>query len=94
MASAVLTILYPNDFTVYDFRVRSQLKDPRNPTKPYPDITYTNNRIKRYFNEYIPQTLRAGREISNNQNLSLRDCDRLLWAKSWQEDLQKFINVY
>lgn len=27
MASAILTVLYPNDFTVYDIRVCDELKD-------------------------------------------------------------------
>lgn len=90
MASAILTVLYPDIFTVYDIRVRGQLRDPKNSKQIYPDITYTKNRIRRYFDEYIPQVLQRGRQISKNPNLSLRDCDRLLWAKSWHEDLKEF----
>ena len=91
MASAILTVLYPDIFTVYDIRVRGQLRDPENYERIYPDITYTADRIRRYFDEYIPQVLQRGREISNNPKLSLRDCDRLLWAKSWYEDLKEFL---
>jgi len=85
IASALLTVLYPNDFTVYDVRVRGQLD--------YPDITYIEDNVEKYFNEYLPQVLKRGREIAQNPTLSLRDCDRTLWAKSWYEDLQKFLQV-
>lgn len=93
MASAVLTILYPEIFSVYDRRVRSQLKHPKKEGKKFPDISYSRYRTRRYFEEYIPQVLRAGREISKNSKLSLRDCDRLLWAKSRHEELQNFLKV-
>lgn len=83
MASAVLTVLYPDIFTVYDWRVREQIK--------YPDITYQQNRVQRYFDEYIKQVLERGREIAENPKLSLRDCDRLLWARSWHKDLREFL---
>lgn len=83
MASAVLTVLYPDDFTVYDYRVRGQLN--------YPDITYDRNVINRYFEEYVDQVRKKGRKIARDPKLSLRDCDRLLWAKSWYEDLEEFI---
>lgn len=85
MSSAVLTVLYPKDFTVYDVRVRGQLK--------YPDITYTKDNIERYFIEYLRQVLERGREITHNPTLSLRDCDRVLWAKSWYESLHKFLRA-
>lgn len=90
MASAILTVLYPKDFTVYDFRVRSQLINPKDNTQEYPDITGSKKVIHKYFCEYIPQVLQKGWEISKNSKLSLRDCDRLLWAKSWHEDLKEF----
>ncbi len=85
IASALLTVLYPDDFTIYDIRVRGQLN--------YPDITYTEDNVEKYFNEYLPQVLKRGREITQNPTLSLRDCDRVLWAKSWYEDLQKFLRI-
>ncbi len=85
IASALLTVLYPNDFTVYDVRVRRQLN--------YPDVTYIEDNMERYFNEYLPQVLKRGRKITQNPSLSLRDCDRVLWAKSWYEDLQKFLQI-
>lgn len=91
MASAILTVLYPKDFTVYDFRVRGQLNDPENGNRIFPDISYRADRVKKYFDNYVQQVLEKGKRIANNQNLSMRDCDRLLWAKSWYEDLRKFL---
>ena len=91
MASAILAVLYPRDFTVYDFRVRSQLVNPKNDTLEYPDITGYKKVIKKYLYEYIPQVLQEGRSLAKNPKLSLRDCDRFLWAKDWHEDLQEFI---
>src|ERR1043166_3446895 len=84
MASAILTTLYPNDFTVYDFRVRSQLINPKTKKPGYPDISYAKDRVRRYFDEYLRQV----REFSA---LSLRDNDRALWAKSWYVSLGKFL---
>jgi hypothetical protein len=96
-ASAILTILYPKEFTVYDIRVRKQLckyglweKVPRKkePGKWDPlNITYHGNVVEEYFNDYLPVI----EKIAKENNLSLRDCDRALWAKDWLEDLQDFI---
>jgi hypothetical protein len=85
MASAVLTILYPDEFSVYDWRVRSQLKHPKRKGRPFPDISYSRDRIRRYFEEYIPQVKATA------PSLSLRDCDRILWARSWHDGLLDFI---
>ncbi len=42
MATAILTILYPDDFSVYDYRVKEQLK--------LPNITTA----KKYFSVFLP----------------------------------------
>ena len=94
-ASAILTILYPDEFTVYDIRVRKQLcncgqwkkvQRRKEPGKWDPsDITYHENVVEEYFKEYLP----AVEKLRNG--ISLRDCDRALWAKDWHEDLEDFI---
>lgn len=89
MASAVLTVLYPKRFTIYDYRVWNQVKkdgDPKN-------ISRTKKGQKLYFDQYIKRVLEKGRQIANSQNLSLRDCDRLLWAKSWHKELKNFLKI-
>jgi hypothetical protein len=71
MASAVLTILYPDEFTVYDRRVCEQLK-----------IKY---RSQARFSEHLWNDYRQLKEavIKNTPSgLSLREKDRYLWAKS------------
>jgi len=78
IASAILTILYPDDFSVYDYRVRGEDKDISS--------FQTEKSIRVYFGEYISKVKKS------EPHLSLRDCDRTLWAKSWYEDLQKFIS--
>jgi hypothetical protein len=74
-ATAILTILYPEDFTVYDVRVVGQLKDfDRLAALPFSD---------RMWNEYL-RYKRAVEESTPN-DLSLRDKDRWSWGKSLYE---------
>lgn len=94
MASAVLSTLYPADFTVYDYRAREQLnkdcfKQYRKEGKPLRDIsTVSNNKIiKNLYWEFVEIV----KKIAEDKKLSLRDCDRYLWGKSWYEDLEKFL---
>ncbi|MBI2633955.1 MAG: hypothetical protein HYW80_01440, partial [Parcubacteria group bacterium] len=75
MASAILTVCYPNDFTVADYRAHAALKDfgeeiAGNPTA----------RISTYF-EYLNKC----KKIAKRYNLSLRNFDRVLWAKDFYE---------
>ena len=80
MASAILSVLYPNEFTLYDIRVCNALNkfhNLRNKVK-------TESIIDGYF-EYL-------KHIKNiYPNLSLRDKDRNLWAKSFCKDLKSDI---
>lgn len=77
MVSAILTVLYPDDFTVYDQRVCGQLenhqhlKDIRN----FETLWGGYQNFKRDVQTLAP----AG--------LSLRDADRYLWGKSFREQL-------
>ena len=73
MATAILTVLYPDQFSIYDIRVKSQLG--------IKDI-YT---AEKYFAEFLPQV----KKFAKNNNLDLRDADRYLWGKSFYEDLKK-----
>ncbi len=73
MATAILTILYPNDFTVYDIRVREQLG--------IKDFSGRKNQVEKYFLEFLPM-------VKKNPGKNLRDKDRILWGKSFHEDLK------
>ncbi len=79
MASAILAVLYPNDFTIYDARVRGQLG--------IGDFSGRKNQVEEYFTKY----LLAIRRIKFGK--TLRDKDKYLWGKSFYKDLLKFINV-
>jgi hypothetical protein len=79
MASAILTVLYPKDFTVYDNRVCDALGD-------FKDAQYKTRfeALWSRYSEYI-QAVRAavpGHEL-------LRDKDRYLWGKSFAEQLER-----
>src|SRR3989338_10895420 len=75
IASAILTVCYPNDFTVADYRACASLKDfggeiIGNPTA----------KISVYF-EYLEKC----KELARKYKLSLRNFDRILWAKDFYE---------
>lgn len=57
MATAILTVLYPKDFTIYDVRVRKQLK------------TKEIYGIRRYFKEFLPKV----KKISVQRSLRDKD---------------------
>lgn len=84
IASAVLTVCYPNDFTVVDYRARTSLKSLGIKIKGDPTINF-----QAYF-DY----LKSCKTLSKKYELSLRDFDRALWAKDFYEGangLNKFI---
>jgi len=84
-ATAILTVLYPDDFTVYDVRVREELRlSP--PTEPVTERTWS-----KCWGQYLSYKQAV---IDNTpRELCLRDKDRYLWARSFikqiQEDLAK-----
>ena len=80
LASAILAILYPKDFTVYDSRVCEALDD-------FKSLAYTQNfetLWSRYenFKRRVDKTDHPGLE-------SLRDKDRYLWGKSFHHQLEE-----
>jgi hypothetical protein len=78
MASAILTVLYPEDFTVYDIRVCDVLHD-------FKDAQYKTNfaALWERYSAYVIVVKGAVPECS-----SLRDKDRFLWGKSFASQLQ------
>jgi hypothetical protein len=79
LASAILTVLYPDDFSVYDVRVCGQLGAHRELAgREYSD---------RLWDEY-QQFLHAVNKATP-PGLSLRDRDRYLWGRSFYEDVTK-----
>jgi len=81
MASAILTILYPDEFTVYDVRVCDMLKNfhnLHNKTK-FDKIWEGYKEFKKAIADAIPE------------EPNLRNKDRYLWGKSFCEDLKEFL---
>jgi hypothetical protein len=78
MASAILAVLYPEDFTVYDIRVCDVLRDFKN-------AQYKTNfaALWECYSAYVIAVKGAVPEGS-----SLRDKDRFLWGKSFASQLQ------
>lgn len=79
MASAILTVLYPNEFSVYDIRVCEQLGE----FKRLSDRQFSD----RLWNDY-QNFLKAVNDAVPGE-LNLRDKDRYLWARSFHEGVMK-----
>jgi hypothetical protein len=78
MASAILTVLYPADFTIYDYRVCEQLDD------------FYNLASCSKFEEVWPGYARLVDRVRQvtPEGLSLRDKDRYLWGASAAKQLE------
>lgn len=77
MASAILTVCYPKDFTIADYRACAALKDFDETMDGNPTAS-----IEVYF-DYVNRCKRLARKHS----LSLRDFDRFLWARDFYEGM-------
>ena len=84
MASAILTVLYPDEFTVYDVRVCSQLPDRERHRRLVHKLNF-----EKIWEGYLD----FKRAVDNAApNLPcLRDRDRYLWGMSFCEQLSRDI---
>ncbi|MBI4289693.1 MAG: hypothetical protein HY671_14850 [Chloroflexi bacterium] len=82
MVSAILTILYPDEFTVYDIRVCGQLE--KLGKGKFSGLNNLAN-FEKLWSGY--QQFRRAVEESTPQGLSLRDKDRYLFGKSFHKQL-------
>ena len=80
IASAILSVCYPDRFTVLDYRVWKELSDMGVVGQAYP-----------HDEQGYVCYCRVCRALADRLGVSLRDLDRALWAKSWQEDLRALI---
>ena len=83
MASAILTVLYPEQFTVYDVRVCETLGD-------FASLADRVN-FESLWEGYTHFADRV--QASGPASLSLRDKDRWLWGKSVAEQLARNIDA-
>lgn len=76
-ASAILTVLYPDDFTIYDARVCSVIN------RFYGLADKSFDCLWAEYEKFIKCVNKA------SQEKSLRDKDRYLWGKSFYKDLER-----
>ncbi len=79
MASAILTVLYPDEFTVYDARVCDAL----GAFYDLGNLSANSNRLWRGYLDYRDAVMGAG-----PANFSLRDKDRFLWGRAFFSQLK------
>lgn len=78
MASSILAVLYPDDFTVYDVRVCDELGAFRN--------LGNRTRFESLWAEYEDFKRRV--QESTPKGLPLRESDRYLWGRSFYKQLR------
>ncbi len=81
MASAILTVLFPDDFTIYDVRVCEVLGD-------FKDAQYKTT-FEALWQRYSAYVVRVRESALGGR--SLRAQDRYLWGQSFASQLQKDI---
>ena len=82
VASAILTVCHPEVFTVLDYRVWEVLTKAAVQDLP--------TRSSWSPEDYL-QYCEVCRRLADRMDLSLRDLDRALWAKSWRDDLRALV---
>ncbi len=82
MASAVLTVLYPEEFSIYDYRALQSLGSCP-PVKIHRDFEKTWREYQ-YYLQVVKDAV--------PQHQSLRDKDRYLWGKSFHDQLRWDVN--
>lgn len=84
IASAILTVCYPDTFSVLDYRVWEVLK--------LEGVMDLPKRAPHNPESYV-RFCTVCRALANEAGISLRDFDRALWAQSWEEDLLALIEA-
>ena len=96
IASAILTVWYPDRFTVLDYRVWEILRLGYEADLEDEWPKWRGKKIP----EGVPQTtedyfkyLKVCKKVREREGmLTLRDFDRATWAKSWHKDLRKLVS--
>lgn len=83
MASAILTVCFPTEFSVLDYRSWAVLQD----MGVVGSLQGKPNTVGAYL-----QYCQVCRALAAQHGLALRDLDRALWAKSWEDDLLALID--
>lgn len=86
MATAILTVLYPEDYTIYDFRVCESIKALK--CTDYSKLG-RGSRFDKVWTGY--QGFIESVRTNTPANLSFREKDQYLWGKSFKEQLEEDI---
>ncbi len=92
IASAILTILYPDRFTIYDIYLHEQLNG--NEFKkycnnaPFSKIIGTDKKDREKYFKFVDIVKEIAEKETGND---LRKCDRALWGKSWYNGLKQSV---
>lgn len=87
-ATAILSVFYPDDFTVYDYRACEQLT-ALGCAEPFDRLEHLSpNTVWPAYERFV----RAVRQAVPSQN-ALRAKDRYLWGKSLYEEIQNDIGL-
>lgn len=84
-ASAILTVLYPKKFTVYDYRVR---EDPE--LKSFKNIDTIKN-LERRAERYLSFVKQVNQKDYGLEITTLREKDKYLWGRSFYNQVEKEI---
>jgi hypothetical protein len=79
MASAILTVLYQDEFTVYDSRVCQELGFEYRPQREFSDALWVD------YESYREAVIKATPATLKQ----LRDRDRFLWGRSLRKDAER-----
>ncbi len=83
MASAILSVLCQDKFSIYDVRVCDMLEQKYNTKKYHKIKNWAFEKLWIGYEEYLQKIL----ELSEKS--SYREADKYLWGKSFYEQLQK-----
>jgi hypothetical protein len=93
-ATAILTVCYPDEFTIIDTRVLGQLKlwpkrlvDKRGRQEKAEYVT-TDWTSAEYLDEYLPKVI----EFRKRKGYTLRNADRALWGLSVNNRIEQIIS--
>jgi hypothetical protein len=89
MSSAILSVCYPDNFSIYDYRVCEELWKFKRTLGNFEKLSYRTNpdRLWSGCSEFLAAVEQASPGIS-----PLRDCDRFLWARSAANQLEEDIS--
>jgi ParB-like nuclease domain len=89
VATAILTVCYPDKFSIIDKRVLEVLDLVPSTAKNKNKYSTEDWKAKEYFDKFLPKV----KEWSMKWGTTLRDTDRALWGLSVNQDIEETIAI-